>query len=167
MIQKIIAKSEGGLLSILHVKEETPLFVSCESPSLGAQVFDKKDICLGGKLKAALHDKIQEVTILEITSTAQLDSTDEKEILIANTLIQLRAKAKIAQGDYVPDWDNNTPKYYPVFDMRNGGFVYTLTNFALTNSYSMVGSRFCFPTSAAAEKFGKDNLELYRILYMG
>jgi hypothetical protein len=165
MIKSFIVKNKKGDLSSFRVKNETARFLECSSKDYGIIIFEKSKVTEGSKLNDLVRkwESADEVEIVEITTTQTAPATTGR----GATYELLEAKAKIAQGDYVPNWDDNNPKYYPVFDMRNGGFAYSHTNCTSTYSCTVVGSRFCFPTSTAAENFGKDNLELYRILYKG
>ncbi|WP_314060110.1 hypothetical protein [Empedobacter brevis] len=77
--------------------------------------------------------------------------------------LQLVLIAKALNEGWTPDWSNsNQYKYYPWFDMESssaGGFVYDA--FVVWDSYSVVGSRLCFPSRELAEYAGKQFKDIY------
>lgn len=97
------------------------------------------------------------------------DSNDPEDIF-ANTdrKLSLIAKAiNVLDNSWTPDWDNsNQYKYYPWFDMRNGGVGCSDTTYGGSHSISRVGSRFCFSSEKIAKYFGMQFIDLYKIRLM-
>ncbi len=83
-------------------------------------------------------------------------SPDEK----AYRIIKLLA-VSLNEG-WVPDWSNeNQYKYYPWFEMR-GSSGFRFSDSVTWGSYSIVGSRLCFKSSALAQHAGKHFTAVYQ-----
>ena len=66
--------------------------------------------------------------------------------------------------DWVPDWENNNQfKWSPYFDMRSG-FGFSDSHYAITNSYTYVGSRLCFKSEELAKMLGSNLKRFTRVI---
>ena len=155
-----------ALHCILFVTEETAAFIKCCSDEFGSATFLKEEIVQGGVIDI---DK-KKANIIEVTTdnapeVKLPEGIPSPETAVSKAYLELREKAKVKRGGWVPDFNDTTQyKYWPVFDMRSG-FAYSYSDCTRTHSGTMVGSRLCFPTEKMAKEFALENIELYRIVY--
>lgn len=91
-----------------------------------------------------------------------------------NALIALNKLFTIAQAwnkedGFVPDFsDWNQDKWFPWFkyDKDAAGFVFANTIITSTSANAYIGPRLCFKSSARAEQFGKQFIDLYNKLFL-
>jgi hypothetical protein len=77
---------------------------------------------------------------------------------------KLKTIAAALNEGWKPDWnDENQYKYWPwfVYDPKTAGFACAHTNYAASNTYTNVGSRLCYKTSALARYAGDTFPEIY------
>ena len=80
-----------------------------------------------------------------------------------NKLIILAEAWNNFDGFY-PDWENQTQyKWHPMFELRNGKFEFSLASFVRWMLDPHV-SNFSFKTKERAEQFGKQFIDLFRIV---
>lgn len=91
------------------------------------------------------------------------------EALIALNKLFTIAEAWNKEDGFVPDFsDRNQDKWFPWFkyDEDAAGFLYAYTNNAIAHAYANIGSRLCFKSSARAEQFGKQFIDLYNKVFL-
>ena len=178
MINYFIAKTEPRLdeaskFFFFETIRETGGFLRCKSTEFGEQVFPLDKIAMDNTLCCDVKGVGIKIEIVEIgadlgtekSSEVVRENSSSTETAVAKAHLELREKAKVKRGGWVPDFnDTNQLKYWPEFDMRSG-FAYTDTGYAYSDSYTVVGSRLCFPTEEMAKEFALENIELYRIVY--
>ncbi len=147
--------------------EETAAFIRCLSAKgQESYIFLKENIVVGGKL---FYNE-EEATIIEVTTddAAEVklpEGINSTETAVAKAYLELREKAKVKRGGWVPDFnDTNQWKYWSIFD-GSKGFAYAGATYSYAHSRMLVGSRLCFPTEKMAKEFALENIELYRIVY--
>jgi hypothetical protein len=76
---------------------------------------------------------------------------------------------KMTVGDFKIDWNNDSQeKWAPYFNVTGAGFVFGCSDYLFTCTDSGLCSRLRFPTSKAAEDFGRKYISLYeRVHNMG
>ena len=86
------------------------------------------------------------------------------EKLYALTQLMTIAKAWNSFDDFKPDWENREQyKYYPYFEFINGKFEFLNVGLGLFIS-DIHASIFSFKTQERAEQFGKQFIDLFRIV---
>ena len=152
---------------MFSVIEETAAFVKCSSDEFGVATFSKEGIVVGESISIGVDKK--KGAIIEVTLAAPEEKLPDglslSETGVAKAYLELREKAKIKRGGWVPDFNDKSQwRYWPVFNTASGfGFSYTYCDDPGTSTY--VGSRLCFPSEKMAKEFALENIELYRIVY--
>lgn len=127
----------------------------------GMQLFIYPSEDIRKRFEAACKNQGKDPNIL-LHSGPQLDI----EQIVANAYTMLRILAKEKRGTYEPNWTDGKSKYTPWPRYEPGvGFVVGDTDYGLTYTYTLFGSRLCFPTWEMAVEFGQENIELYRITH--
>jgi hypothetical protein len=99
--------------------------------------------------------KVLKIDYHSFQLAAMLDSPD----VIAYQKLKIIARA-LNEG-WTPDWDNQSQyKYYPWFDMRGSGLVFSHVTYWCQDS--IVGSRLCFRSRELAEYAGTQFTDIYR-----
>lgn len=91
-----------------------------------------------------------------------------KALIALNELFTI-AEVWNKKDGFVPDFsDWNQDKWFPWFkyDKDAAGFVFAYTLYSPSTASAFVGSRLCFKSSARAEQFGKQFVDLYNKVFL-
>ena len=120
-----------------------------------------------GVTKKCISKRIDHIKDAEIL-IKELNPKHIEALIALNELFTIAQAWNKADG-FVPDFsDWNQYKWYPWFkyDKDAAGFVYANTNHTPTGANAYFGSRLCFQSSARAEQFGKQFIELYNKVFL-
>lgn len=67
---------------------------------------------------------------------------------------------------WIPNWTDNTWKYYPWFIMDNGSSGFRFDDCDYWDEFTYVGSRLCFKSESVCEYIATQFLDLYRDYFM-
>lgn len=86
---------------------------------------------------------------------------DDKDVNAAQGFLQVSIIRAVLNEGWVPDWTKSSQaKYYPWFDFSSGSGL-SYDGYGYDGSYSYVGSRLCYKTSALAIYAGKQFSSIY------
>ena len=164
--KQVLSEHDSPKFFFFETILETGSFLRCKSTEFGEQVFPMSNVAIDGTISCG---RGIDFTVVEVNTdtpeSKQSEGITSTETAVAKAYLELREKAKVKRGGWVPDFNDTTQyKYWPVFDMRSG-FAYSYSDCTRTHSGTMVGSRLCFPTEKMAKEFALENIELYRIVY--
>ena len=148
--------------------------VECKEVNEVITDFESARKALGGKPNAdfTVSKKILSGNVVHLNDVARLvtdiNPKHIKALIALNELFTI-AQAWNKEDGFVPDfsdWQQN--KWFPWFkyDKDAAGFVYASTCNALTCADAYFGSRLCFKSSARAEQFGKQFIDLWNDVFL-
>lgn len=110
-----------------------------------------------------------EVTLSELSHLVYNINPEHAQSLIALNKLFTIAEAWNQADGFVPDYlDWEQDKWFPWFkyDKDAAGFVFTNTITTSINANAYIGPRLCFKSSARAEQFGKQFIDLYNKFFL-
>lgn len=148
--------------------------VECKEVNEVITDFESARKALGGKPNAdfTVSKKILSGNIVHLNDVARLvtdiNPKHIKALIALNELLTI-AQAWNKEDGFVPDfsdWKQN--KWFPWFkyDKDAAGFVCAGTNDAPSAAHATFGSRLCFKSSARAEQFGKQFIDLLNDVFL-
>lgn len=97
---------------------------------------------------------------LSILPYAEPKNRDQRR---TNAFEMLMVMVDKRRKDYLPDFNNaNEKKWWPIFDMKNSGFVFVGSGCGWTHTNANGGSRLCLPTEKESDAFGRECLPVWR-----
>ncbi len=118
---------------------------------------DISEIALG--FGSAAHYLLEDIHRLYLHTTKK-----HMPKLEAFNQLMILAEAWNSFDEFEPDWENlNQDKYYPIFELLNGKFEFSNVSLNQCVLDTHV-SNFSFKTPERAEQFGKQFIDLFRIV---
>ena len=148
--------------------------VECKDVNEVIMDFESARKALGGKPNAdfTVSKKILSGNAVQLNNVARLVTDINPmhiEALIALNELFTIAEAWNKEDEFVPDFsDWNQDKWFPwfMYDEDVAGFVFAYTTSTPTAASAHVGSRLCFKSSARAEQFGKQFIDLFNKVFL-
>ena len=101
-------------------------------------------------------DVLSELGIIKAGFDLSLSTLESDEVAYR----KLKLIAKALNEGWTPNWNDSNWKYWPYFSLSGSRFSYF--GYADDGSYSGVGSRLCFKTSALAKYAGETFTDIYK-----
>lgn len=136
--------------------------------------FNSARKALGGKPNAdfTVAKMILSGNVVQLEDVARLmtgiNSKDVKTLIALNELFTI-AQAWNKEDGFVPDFsDKEQDKWFPWFEYNRdtAGFVFASARRTPSHAYAYIGSLLCFKSSARAEQFGKQFVDLYNKVFL-
>ena len=102
-------------------------------------------------------------------TTNDLINLNHLDALFALNKLFTIAEAWNKEDGFVPDFsDLEQGKWFPwfVYDKDAAGFVFAYAYYTATSANAYFGSRLCFKSSARAEQFGKQFIDLFNKVFL-